>query len=84
MLIPRSSSLPLVVALVALTLAAPFAAQAQTGTITGVVQDDISRQPLSSVQVYIPSLDLGVLSQENGRYLLLNVPVGTHTLRAES
>ena len=52
----------------------------QAGTITGRVSDSQTGLPLVSVQVFIQSLDLGGLSQQNGRYLLQNVPVGTHEL----
>jgi TonB-dependent starch-binding outer membrane protein SusC len=54
----------------------------QTGEISGRVFDVRSRQPLSAVQVYIPELDIGVLSREDGSFFLANVPVGTHTIRA--
>ena len=51
--------------------------------ITGRVVDQRSGQPLAAVQVFIAGSGVGALSQQNGRYLLLNVPVGTHTLSAE-
>jgi TonB-dependent starch-binding outer membrane protein SusC len=54
----------------------------QTGEIRGQVFDARTRQPLSTVQVYIQELDLGVLSREDGSFFLANVPVGTHSLRA--
>jgi len=56
---------------------------AQTGTITGVVTSAQNGQPLPAAQVYIQALDLGVLTQANGRYTLLNVPAGVHPLTAE-
>ena len=58
-------------------------AWAQTGTVTGTVTDAASLAPISSAQVYIPGLQIGTLSQANGRYLLVNVPTGTHTIRVE-
>ena len=51
--------------------------------ITGRVIDQQTGQPIAAVQVFIPDTGLGALSQQNGRYLLLNVPVGTHTLNAQ-
>ena len=51
--------------------------------ITGRVIDQQTGQPLAAVQVFIPDTGLGALSQQNGRYLLLNVPVGTHTINAQ-
>ena len=59
---------------------APIAAQA-TGTLRGVVQDAVTGRPLAGAQVSVAGTTLGGLSNEQGRYLLLNVPVGTQTLR---
>src|SRR5687768_1592935 len=64
-------------------LAVGLPAAAQTGTITGLVTSAQNGTPLPAAQVYIQSLDLGVLTQANGRYLLQNVPPGVHTLTAE-
>ena len=63
-------------------LAADLSAQ-QTGTITGQVTSSQGGQAIPAAQVFIADLDLGVLSQANGRYSLLNVPVGAHTLTVE-
>ena len=54
----------------------------QTGTVTGNGTDG-SGAPLPVVQVTITDLSVGVLSQQNGTYTLLNVPVGTHALTAQ-
>src|SRR5690606_33106125 len=62
-------------------LGAPVSAQ--TGQVTGRVLDAQSGGPLSEVQVYIPGLQLGSLSRADGRFIILNVPAGTHELRAE-
>ena len=53
---------------------------AQAGTIAGAVTSAQGGQQLSAAQIFISDLDIGVLSQANGRYLLLNVPAGTHTV----
>lgn len=73
-----------------LVLAAAFAlftgvdsAYAQTGKITGVVTDAQTGEALSGVQVYLEGTGRGALSAANGRYFLLNVPVGTYTVVAE-
>ena len=63
--------------------AAPEAAQAQDGTITGRVTDAASQRPISSVQVHLVGTGMGTLSRDNGRYIILNVPAGEYTLRAE-
>src|SRR5690606_39054936 len=57
--------------------------EAQTGTVTGRVVDSQTMQPLASAQVTIPELSVGVLTQQNGRYVLTNVPAGTHTLSVQ-
>ena len=51
--------------------------------ITGRVVDGRTGEPLGAVQVFIAGSGIGALSQQNGRYLLLNVPTGTHSLSAE-
>ena len=53
------------------------------GTIVGTVTDAASQRPLEAVQVYIPGTGVGALTNASGRFLLLNVPVGEHTLSAE-
>ena len=55
---------------------------AQTGTITGTVTNAQTGQPVAAAQVFIPTLDVGVLSQANGRFTLVNVPQGSHSLSA--
>ena len=62
--------------------AAPVHAQA-TGTVTGMVVDATSGRTLESAQVYISSLNMGGLSNQSGRFLILNVPAGSHELRVE-
>ena len=51
--------------------------------VTGRITDTQTGQPITAVQVFIEGSGIGALSQGNGRYLLLNVPPGTHTLTAE-
>ena len=51
--------------------------------VTGRVVDQQTGQPIAAVQVFIPGAGIGALSQQNGRYLLLNVPAGTYTLSAQ-
>src|SRR5690606_34299875 len=58
-------------------------AVAQTGTVSGRVVDSQTMQPIASAQVFIPDLSLGALSREDGRYLLVNVPAGTHRIDAQ-
>jgi hypothetical protein len=63
----------------ALLLFAPgLDAQQITGRVTTT-----SGEPLAAVQVFIAGSGIGALTQQNGRFLLLNVPAGTHTISAE-
>ena len=71
-------------ALVAIVFSVASSAEAQQGgTLIGSVTNAQSGQPLVAVQVFISDLDIGVLTSSSGRYLLLNVPAGTHTVTAE-
>lgn len=65
-----------------LSLAAAGTAAAQTGTIAGAVVGQEDGRPLSAVQLHLVGTGLGTLSNVNGRYLIINVPVGTHTIVA--
>jgi outer membrane receptor protein involved in Fe transport len=58
-------------------------AYSQVGKITGIVTDAQTGEPLSGVQVYLEGTGRGALTAENGRYFLVNVPVGTYTVVAE-
>jgi TonB-linked SusC/RagA family outer membrane protein len=62
--------------------ATPVAAQAG-GTVTGNVVDATSGRTLESAQVFIPALNQGALTNQAGRFIILNVPAGTHELRVE-
>ncbi len=55
----------------------------ETGTLTGQVVDGSDMSPLAGVQLYLVDTGLGTLTNAAGRYVLLNVPAGSYTLRAE-
>src|SRR5690554_7834351 len=70
--------LPLVMA------AMPLAAHAQqTGSVQGTVTDQVSGAPLPGVQVFVVGTSSGTLTDENGAFLLADVPAGSRTVRAE-
>ena len=58
---------------------AEVAAQ-NTGTVTGLVRDVVSLQTLAGAQVTIDDTPIGGLTNNTGRYLLLNVPAGEQTI----
>lgn len=59
---------------------APLRAEAQTGTIRGRVNTDVSGQPLAGATVSFGSRS--TQTRSDGQYVLTGVPVGTDTLRA--
>ena len=69
------------VALVLLALAAPAGAQ-ERASVTGKVTDAGSMGPLAGAQVQIEGTNYGQLTNAEGRFVILNIPPGTHTLRA--
>ena len=78
----RSSSWWLVAVLaLAATLAGPAGVEGQQGALTGQVTDASSLEPVAGAQVYFPELDLGTLTNEEGRYRIAGVPAGTHAVR---
>ncbi len=57
-------------------------AQAQTGTIRGVVEDAETGEPLPGVNVIVQGTDLGAASNEDGEYVIIQVPSGTYDVQA--
>jgi len=78
----KSISLAAGASLFMLALAAPATAQ-ERGIVTGVVQDAATEQTLESAQVSLPELGLGGLTNQQGRFLIVSVPAGTHTIRVD-
>ncbi|MBX6362933.1 MAG: SusC/RagA family TonB-linked outer membrane protein [Gemmatimonadetes bacterium] len=70
-------------ALVAALLAAIPAGAQQTGTVTGVVKNAATGEPLPSAQVSIQGTGYGSLTQADGRYTITNVPAGQRTVRVD-
>lgn len=61
--------------------AAPVMAQ-DTGSIAGLVRSDAG-EPIPGAQVSVVGTNLGTLTQENGRYLIRQVPAGTHQVQVD-
>jgi TonB-linked SusC/RagA family outer membrane protein len=62
------------------TVISPGSAQ-EVGRITGVVRAADTERPLQGAQVFIQGTRIGSLTARDGRYLITNVPVGTHEVR---
>ncbi|MFC1791593.1 carboxypeptidase-like regulatory domain-containing protein [Gemmatimonadota bacterium] len=71
-----------VLILAGMALGSSSAAAQATGRITGVIRSDAG-QPLAGAQVFIQGTRMGNLANPVGRFLILNVPVGTHVVRVE-
>ncbi len=56
-------------------------ARAQTGAISGAVTDAASGRPLSNAQITVVGTGIGSIGNADGRYVLLNVPTGEHTVQ---
>jgi len=70
-------------AVLTLALAVPVAAVAQErATVTGEVRDAATQAPLAGAQVLIEGTNFGGITSAAGRFVILNVPPGTHALRA--
>jgi TonB-dependent starch-binding outer membrane protein SusC len=63
-----------------LLLPGEIAAQT-TGTVTGRVTDPTG-QPIAGAQVYLAGTQRGQLTNQEGRFLIANVPVGDYDVRA--
>lgn len=63
-------------------LMSSMSANAQTGTITGVVTDTTTGDPLPGVNVIVQGTTLGAASDVDGTFTIRNVPTGTQTIAA--
>jgi TonB-linked SusC/RagA family outer membrane protein len=63
------------------TIGAASGATAQTGTVQGLVRDAATGRGLPSAQVSIAGQGLGGLTNADGRFLILNVPIGEQTVQ---
>lgn len=52
------------------------ATRARTGTIAGTVRDASTEEPIANAQVFVRDTGIGGLTNDRGRFLLLNVPAG--------
>ncbi len=57
---------------------------AVNGRITGVVTSSETGDPVPGANVSVVGTSLGGVTDGNGKYTILNVPVGTYTIRISS
>ena len=67
------------VSLVSQLVPAAHAADA-SGTLTGSVSNNATRNQLEGAVVAVPALNLTTLTDNSGRFTLSNLPVGTHEI----
>ena len=62
----------------------PFIIHAQnvSGSISGEVRDAVTKQPLPGTNIVIAGTTHGSATNENGYYVIKNVPAGKYTLKA--
>ena len=78
---PRLCGLAAVGAGGVLALALAYAPLSAQNTITGTVIDGGTQRPLGGAQVQIEGTELGSLTDNRGRFLILNAPSATVTVR---
>ena len=66
--------------LIGAALATP--AQSQTATISGTVKEAASGRPLVAVRVTLPALGVAEITDAGGKFVLPNLPAGSHEIRA--
>lgn len=59
-------------------------AQANTGTVRGVVKDSAAQTPISGARVIVPGTTAGTVTRSDGTYSLSGVPVGEQMIRVAS
>ncbi|MEO6527433.1 MAG: TonB-dependent receptor plug domain-containing protein, partial [Gemmatimonadaceae bacterium] len=57
-------------------------AQAPTGVVTGRVTDSTARAPLTGARVSIVGTSRATVTRDDGTYILVGVPEGTHRVRS--
>ncbi len=80
----KSKAGRLAAALLALAFLPTLASAQERGTVAGRVTDQSTNAPIAGVQITIAGTQLGTITNNEGRFLLVNVPIGTRTVNATS
>jgi len=67
---------------VLLLAAITVSSYAQTGSIKGRIFEQSTKEPLPSAVVQIVGTSIGASADENGEFVISNIPVGTYLVRA--
>ena len=54
---------------------------ANTGSISGVVIDSDTHQPLIGANIIIDGFDIGTSCDNNGKFIINSIPVGSYTIK---
>src|SRR5690242_11913184 len=52
-----------------------------TGKLVGRVLDAANKQPLAGVNVAVPAARTGAVTDEQGRFVIVNIPAGTYEVK---
>ncbi|HEU5207898.1 MAG TPA: TonB-dependent receptor plug domain-containing protein, partial [Longimicrobiales bacterium] len=74
----------LAAALLALAFVPLETSAQERGTVAGTVTDQSTNAPLAGVQISITGTQLGTITNNDGRFVLVNVPAGSREVRATS
>lgn len=67
----------------ALLMTSTLYSRGTTGTLEGVIRDKISRAPLIGANVLILGTPYGAAADDNGRFIVYNIPPGVYTVRIQ-
>ena len=70
----------LIVLIISLFMFTSFAFAAGTGNLAGKVTNEKTGEPIADANVYVEGSGFGMLTRNNGTFLLKNVPEGTYTI----
>lgn len=52
--------------------------QTKTSSFKGIVLNSLNKEALAGASIYIPDLRRGTMTDENGRFILKDIPQGNH------